>query len=56
MQPEAALFVGDDIEKDIGGCQNANIKGIWSNPHMIKNDTEIKPYVFKAYLILVYII
>jgi putative hydrolase of the HAD superfamily len=44
VQPEAALFVGDDIEKDIGGCQNVNIKGIWFNPHMIKNDTEIKPY------------
>jgi putative hydrolase of the HAD superfamily len=44
VQPEAALFVGDDIEKDISGCQNANIKGIWFNPHMIKNDTEIKPY------------
>ncbi|PEI84742.1 2-haloalkanoic acid dehalogenase, partial [Bacillus pseudomycoides] len=40
----AALFVGDDIEKDIGGCQNANIKGIWFNPNIIKNDTEIKPY------------
>jgi putative hydrolase of the HAD superfamily len=44
VQPEEALFVGDDIEKDIGGCQNANIKGIWFNPHMIQNDTEIKPY------------
>lgn len=44
VQPEAALFVGDHIEKDIGGCQNANIKGIWFNPHRIKNDTEIKPY------------
>ena len=44
VQPEAALFVGDDIEKDIGGCQNANIQGIWFNPYMIKNDTEIKPY------------
>jgi putative hydrolase of the HAD superfamily len=44
VQPEAALFVGDDLEKDIGGCQNANIKGIWFNPHMIKNDTEIKPF------------
>ncbi|WP_459502916.1 HAD family hydrolase [Bacillus sp. C1] len=44
VQPEAALFVGDDIEKDISGCQHANIKGIWFNPHMIKNDTEIKPY------------
>ncbi|MFE8700797.1 HAD family hydrolase [Cytobacillus sp. FJAT-54145] len=44
VQPEAALFVGDDIEKDIRGCQNANIKGIWLNPHRIKNDTGIKPY------------
>jgi len=44
VQPEATLFVGDDLEKDVGGCQNANIKGIWFNPHMIKNDTEIKPY------------
>ncbi|MEI4621704.1 HAD family hydrolase [Bacillus pfraonensis] len=44
VPPEATLFVGDDIEKDISGCQNANIKGIWFNPHMIKNDTEIKPY------------
>ncbi|MBB6452504.1 putative hydrolase of the HAD superfamily [Salirhabdus euzebyi] len=44
VQPEDALFVGDDIEKDIGGCQNANIKGIWFNPHKNKNDTKIKPY------------
>ncbi len=44
VKPEDALFVGDDIEKDIGGCQNANIKGIWFNPHMNKNDTDIKPY------------
>ncbi|WP_442600342.1 HAD family hydrolase [Neobacillus sp. D3-1R] len=44
VQAEDALFVGDDLEKDIAGCQNANIKGIWFNPHMIKNDTEIKPY------------
>lgn len=44
VQPEAALFVGDDIEKDIGGCQNVNINGIWLNPHINKNETEIKPY------------
>ncbi|MFE8695994.1 HAD family hydrolase [Cytobacillus sp. FJAT-53684] len=44
VHPEDALFVGDDLEKDIGGCQNANIKGIWFNPHMIKNNTNIKPY------------
>ncbi|MDL4840242.1 HAD family hydrolase [Aquibacillus rhizosphaerae] len=44
VQPEDALFVGDDLEIDIGGCQNANIKGVWFNPHKIKNDTGIKPY------------
>ncbi|MCU9613086.1 HAD-IA family hydrolase [Caldibacillus lycopersici] len=42
--PEEALFVGDDIEKDIGGCQNANIKGIWFNPKRCKNGTEIEPF------------
>jgi putative hydrolase of the HAD superfamily len=44
VQPEETLFVGDDLEKDIAGCQNVNMKGIWFNPHMIKNDTKIKPY------------
>jgi len=44
VRPEEALFVGDNIVKDIGGCQHANMKGIWFNPHKIKNETEIKPY------------
>ncbi|MCF6408128.1 HAD family hydrolase [Pseudalkalibacillus salsuginis] len=44
VQPEATLFVGDDIEKDIGGCQNANMNGLWFNPNKINNNTEIKPY------------
>ncbi|QUG86875.1 HAD-IA family hydrolase [Bacillus nitratireducens] len=44
VQPENTLFVGDDLEKDIAGCQNANIKGVWFNPNMIKNNTDIKPY------------
>lgn len=44
VEPEDALFVGDDIEKDIAGCQNAGIKGVWFNPNRRKNDTEIKPY------------
>ncbi|WP_077617544.1 HAD family hydrolase [Bacillus sinesaloumensis] len=43
VEPEDALFVGDDLEKDIVGCQNASIKGIWYNPQMSNNDTEIKP-------------
>jgi len=44
VQSETALFVGDDIEKDIDGCQNAGIKGMWFNPYKNKNDTVIKPY------------
>ncbi|MDJ0332870.1 HAD family hydrolase [Planococcus sp. S3-L1] len=44
VKPEEALFVGDDLVKDIGGCQNVNIKGIWFNPQSIKNNTAIKPY------------
>jgi len=44
VQPEDALFVGDDLEKDIGGCQHAKIKGIWFNPYRHKNDTDIRPY------------
>ena len=44
VKPEATLFVGDDLEKDIGGCQNANVKGIWFNPNKHSNDTNIKPF------------
>ncbi len=44
VQPEDVLFVGDDLEKDIAGPQNANIKGVWFNPQKIKNTTQIQPY------------
>ncbi len=44
MPPEDALFVGDHIENDIGGCQNAGIDGIWFNPRQIQNNSEIKPF------------
>ncbi|PGW35550.1 2-haloalkanoic acid dehalogenase [Bacillus cereus] len=44
VQPENTLFVGDDLEEDIAGCQNANIKGVWFNPQIIKNTAEIQPY------------
>lgn len=44
VQPEETLFVGDDLERDINGCQNAHIKGVWFNPRRIKNPTEIKPF------------
>lgn len=43
-QPENTLFVGDDLEKDIAGPQNVNIKGVWFNPQKIKNTTQIQPY------------
>jgi len=44
VNPEETLFVGDDLEKDIDGCQQAHIKGVWFNPDMRKNDTAIQPY------------
>ncbi|MEF7495421.1 HAD family hydrolase, partial [Lysinibacillus sp. RSDA_15] len=44
VKPENTLFIGDDLVKDIGGCQQAHIKGIWFNPSMRKNDTDIQPY------------
>lgn len=44
VDPEDTFFVGDDLEKDIGGCQQAKIKGVWFNPSMRKNDTAIQPY------------
>ncbi|MED3398879.1 HAD-IA family hydrolase [Bacillus wiedmannii] len=44
MQPEDVLFIGDDLEKDIAGPQNANINGVWFNPQKIKNTTQIQPY------------
>ena len=44
VQPEEALFVGDDLEKDMIGCQNINMKGIWFNPHKKKNPTDTKPF------------
>ncbi|MDE4083611.1 HAD-IA family hydrolase [Planococcus maritimus] len=44
IQPEHVLFIGDDLKKDIEGCQNANIKGIWFNPLSLENRTDIEPY------------
>ncbi|HDR7642416.1 TPA: HAD-IA family hydrolase, partial [Bacillus wiedmannii] len=44
VQPEDVLFIGDDLEKDIAGPQNANINGVWFNPQKIKNTTQIQPY------------
>ncbi|WGG44756.1 HAD family hydrolase [Rossellomorea sp. DA94] len=43
VQPEDALFVGDNLEKDVGGPQGAGLKGIWFNPGGMENDSDIKP-------------
>jgi len=44
VEAEETLFVGDDLTKDILGCQNVKMKGIWFNPHKKINDTHIKPF------------
>jgi len=44
VPPENALFMGDRLDKDILGCQNAGIRGIWYNPNNLINNTEIKPF------------
>jgi len=44
IKPEEALFVGDNLENDINGCQKAGLKGIWFNPNNLKNDTDIIPF------------
>ena len=43
VQPEDALFVGDDLGKDVGGPQGAGLKGIWFNPSGMESDSDIKP-------------
>ncbi|MBW3111521.1 HAD-IA family hydrolase [Bacillus sp. MCCB 382] len=43
VQPEDALFVGDNLEKDVKGPQGAGLKGIWFNPNGVENDSDIKP-------------
>lgn len=43
--PEEALYVGDHLHKDIGGCQGLGIRGVWFNPLGRENDTGIKPFM-----------
>ncbi|MEI2666532.1 HAD family hydrolase [Rossellomorea sp. LJF3] len=43
VQPEDALFVGDNLEKDVKGPQGVGLKGIWFNPGGMENDSDIKP-------------
>ena len=44
-------MIGDSLEKDINGANNANIKAIWYNPKNNENHTEIIPYYQIANLI-----
>lgn len=44
--PEATVFVGDGLEKDIQGAQNAGIRGIWINREGIREkDPKVFPYM-----------
>ena len=36
-------MIGDSLEKDIKGAQNANIKTIWYNPYNKNNNSSIIP-------------
>ena len=44
VSSDKAIFIGDNIVKDIGGAQNAKIKGIWFNPKGTENKTDIIPF------------
>ena len=45
------IMVGDSLEKDVQGAQNANIKAIWYNPKEKNNNTNIIPdYEIKSLL------
>lgn len=43
LKPSQAIMIGDSLEKDIKGAENANIKTIWYNPNKKINHTQIIP-------------
>lgn len=43
LNPNEVVMVGDSLEKDIKGAQNANIKAIWYNDQNKANYTDITP-------------
>ena len=46
-----AIMIGDNLEKDIQGAKNANMKSIWYNPKKKNNNTNIIPdYEIKSLL------
>ncbi len=44
LKSNEVIMVGDSLEKDIKGAENASIKAIWYNPNNKINNTKIKPY------------
>lgn len=40
LQPERAIFVGDNLEADIGGAQGAGMKAVWVNRGRETGDAE----------------
>ena len=43
LNPNNVIMIGDSLEQDIKGAQNASIKSIWYNQNKIKNNTSIVP-------------
>lgn len=43
LKPSQVIMIGDSLEKDIKGAENANIKTIWYNPNKKVNRTQIIP-------------
>lgn len=43
LKPNDVIMIGDSLEKDIKGAQNANIKSIWYNQKGKSNNTNIIP-------------
>ena len=42
VEPCDAIYVGDNLEVDILGCQNAGIDGVYFNPTFCKHDQYVK--------------
>ena len=43
VKPDETIMVGDQLDKDVKGAQNAGIKGVWFNPNKSKNETNVVP-------------
>ncbi len=44
LKSNEVIMIGNSLEEDIKGAENANIKSIWYNPDNKINETEINPY------------